>query len=551
MIEKLSHIDPRQLNDVKQLQDMLVLVINICDQLHTSLEEAKEEIQSLKDEINILKGEHQNPKFPPKSETKQPLPDTGPPKVKGKRGKHQRGGKKKRVKIDRTQIVTLPKSELPADAVLKEYKEYIQQDLSLKRDNVKYRVAVYYSLSEGRTYRGELPATYQGAFGAGLLSIVQLLSGGMDVTQGRIEALLVSLGIEISSGTISNMLTQKADWAVSEQTDILHQGVACSPFIQADGTKSVERGKKMATQIICSDKFSVFMTMPGKSRLEVLAAIQGKPTDGLRVCRNAKSEEFMKSMAVTQGAEQRITQLLTLEEPLLLSELITILNDPAHGFSQYNHIRIAHALALSHYHQQQDFPVIDWLLSDDAGEYTKISKKGHALCWIHDARYYRKLIPRTEGHRRIHAKILKAYWEFYGQLKVYRLAKPGKQKELKPELSQRFEDVFQQHTDYHQINTCLKRTYQNKEKLLQVLTHPQLPLHNNAAERGARRVVRKRDISLHTWSPKGTQVKDAFLTIVETAVKLGVNALSYIEDRVSGKMNMVALADQIQIAYAE
>ena len=550
MIEKLSHIDPRQINDVKQLQDMLVLVINVCDQLHTSLEEARTEIQSLKDEINVLKGEHKNPKFPPSSQSSQPLPDTGPPKAKRKRGNHKRGGKKGRIKIDRTEIVTLPKSELPLDAVLKEYKEYIQQDLILKSDNVKYRMAIYYSLSEGRTYHGKLPTTYRGAFGSGLLSVVQLLSGGADVTQGRIEALLVSLGLEISSGTISNMITQKADWALEEQKDILRQGIACSPFSQVDGTKSVERGKRMATQIICSDKFSVFLTMPGKSRLDVLAAIQGKPAGGLRICSNAQSDDFMELMAVSQQARQRIKTLLTIDQPLPLPELMAILNDPVHGFSQYNRIRIAHALALSHYHQQRDFPVIEWLLTDDAGEYTKITKKGHSLCWIHDARYYRKLIPRTEAHRKIHAAILKSYWAFYARLKAYRNATPEEQQKVKAGISQRFEDLFNQETDYHQINTCLKRTYQNKEKLLQVLVSPALPLHNNAAERGARRVVRKRDISLHTWSEKGTRVKDAFMTIVETAAKLGVNALSYIEDRVSGNMEMKSLADRIGAAYA-
>lgn len=549
MIEKLSHIDPRQINDVKQLQDMLVLVINVCDQLHTSLEEARAEIRSLKDEINVLKGEHKNPKFPPPSQPSQPLPGTGPPKVKQKRGNHKRGGKKGRIKIDRTEMVTLPKDELPADAVLKGYKEYVQQDLIFKSDNVKYRVAIYHSLSEGRTYRGKLPVTYRGAFGVGLLSAVQLLSGGVDVTQGRIEALLASLGFEISSGTISNMITQKADWALEEQQDILRQGIACSPFSQADGTKSVERGKTMATQIICSDKFSVFLTMPGKSRLDILAAVQGKPAEGLRICSNAQSDDFMELMAVSQQARQGIKTLLTTGQPLLLTELMAILNDPVHGFNQYNRIRIAHALALSHYHQQEDFPVIEWLLTDDAGEYTKVTKQGHALCWIHDARYYRKLIPRTQAHRKIHAAILNNYWAFYALLKAYREATPQERLKLKAGISQRFEELFSQETDYHQVNTCLKRTYRNKEKLLQVLTNPALPLHNNAAERGARRVVRKRDISLHTWSEKGTRVKDAFMTIVETAAKLGVNALSYIEDRVSGNMAMDSLAHRIQLAY--
>jgi hypothetical protein len=63
-------------------------------------------------------------------------------------------------------------------------------------------------------------------------------------------------------------------------------------------------------------------------------------------------------------------------------------------------------------------------------------------------------------------------------------------------------------------------------------------------------VLRKRDISLHTWSEQGTCVKDAFLTIVETAAKLGVNALAYIEDRVRINKKMVSLADRIQAAYA-
>jgi hypothetical protein len=40
------------------------------------------------------------------------------------------------------------------------------------------------------------------------------------------------------------------------------------------------------------------------------------------------------------------------------------------------------------------------------------------------------------------------------------------------------------------------------------------------------------------------------MTIVETAAKLGVNALSYIEDRVSGNMEMKSLADRIGTAYA-
>jgi len=56
---------------------------------------------------------------------------------------------------------------------------------------------------------------------------------------------------------------------------------------------------------------------------------------------------------------------------------------------------------------------------------------------------------------------------------------------------------------------------------------------------------RRQDVSLHTISQEGTIAKDAFLTIVQTAKKLGVNAFDYISDRVSKKFSMPALSDLI------
>ena len=78
-----------------------------------------------------------------------------------------------------------------------------------------------------------------------------------------------------------------------------------------------------------------------------------------------------------------------------------------------------------------------------------------------------------------------------------------------------------------------------------VLEHPELPLHNNASELAARRQARARDISLHTMSEAGTKVKDAFMTVSQTAKKLGVRTYEYIQDRVSGEFKMTSLADLI------
>jgi hypothetical protein len=51
-----------------------------------------------------------------------------------------------------------------------------------------------------------------------------------------------------------------------------------------------------------------------------------------------------------------------------------------------------------------------------------------------------------------------------------------------------------------------KKYISNKylSELLLTLKYPEIPLHNNAAELGAREQVRKRDVSLHTMTEEGT-----------------------------------------------
>jgi hypothetical protein len=79
-----------------------------------------------------------------------------------------------------------------------------------------------------------------------------------------------------------------------------------------------------------------------------------------------------------------------------------------------------------------------------------------------------------------------------------------------------------------------------------VLDHPELPLHNNASELAARVQARKRDVSLHTMSEAGTKAKDTFMTISQTAKKLGVRTYEYIRDRISGELKLPSLAQLIR-----
>ena len=82
-------------------------------------------------------------------------------------------------------------------------------------------------------------------------------------------------------------------------------------------------------------------------------------------------------------------------------------------------------------------------------------------------------------------------------------------------------------------------------KTLMVLEHPEIPLHNNPAELAARRRVRKRTVSGGPRTGAGARRWDSGQTLVATARQLGVNVYAYLVDRLSGRMALPALADQI------
>jgi hypothetical protein len=83
---------------------------------------------------------------------------------------------------------------------------------------------------------------------------------------------------------------------------------------------------------------------------------------------------------------------------------------------------------------------------------------------------------------------------------------------------------FSTKTGYDALDDRIEKTGCKKEALLLVLKHTALPLHNNESELGARVEKRRQDVSLQTKSKEGTDAKDAFLTVTQTAKKLGVNA---------------------------
>ncbi len=113
-------------------------------------------------------------------------------------------------------------------------------------------------------------------------------------------------------------------------------------------------------------------------------------------------------------------------------------------------------------------------------------------------------------------------------------------------LAGEFETLFATVTGYRALDERITKTRVKKSCLLMVLVHPEIPLHNNPAELGARARVRKRDVSFGPRTCEGAKAWDTFMTLEETATKLGVSFYHYIHDRVSGIYQIPALAKIIE-----
>ena len=135
----------------------------------------KIQIQKLQDENNRLKGEQGKPKFENK---KQKPPKSADYSSEDERKNLQtktnkrRGERNHEVKIDREGAVTIPPEDLPADAVFKGYDEIIVQDIKIVTDNIRYKVELWYSPSENKTYRAKRPEGYHGEFGPHLRALI-------------------------------------------------------------------------------------------------------------------------------------------------------------------------------------------------------------------------------------------------------------------------------------------------------------------------------------------------------------------------------------------
>jgi Transposase IS66 family len=512
-------------------------LLNLVEELTAALRTAQAAIQQLRDENQRLKGEQGKPHFPGNA------PRRSARDISSERERHTpqawtKTPKLPFVRIDREEVLTIAPPLLPPDSEFKGYEAVVVQELRLQTDTVRFLKAKYYSPSARQTYLAALPPGYRGAFGPGLRALTLALYFEAGVTAPKLHALYRSVGIHISTGHVAALLIQDHEPFHAEQAAVWTAGLASSPWQHTDDTTTRVNGQQHYCHIVCNPLFTAFRTLPGKDRLTILDLLRpGQPRAYLL---NAEAEQWLAQTPLAAAVRAQVARLphdVRWDEATLTAVLAAHL--PQLGPQQQRWLR--DALAIAAYQAQTDGPVVQTLVSDDAPQFHGVTT-AQALCWIHEGRHYKKLLPVLAPHREHLAAFLTQFWAYYAALRAYQQAPTAAERER---LAAAFDELFARRTGYWALDDRIAKTAAKRPALLHVLDHPEVPLHNNPAELAARQRVRKRDISFGPRTAAGARAWDTFQSLAATTAKLGVSFYTYLHDRLTQADRLPSLAQLI------
>ncbi|QEP45094.1 transposase [Ectothiorhodospiraceae bacterium BW-2] len=365
------------------------------------------------------------------------------------------------------------------------HSDYLVQELLMEVNVICYRREVW-RRPDGSLAIGELPDDVKGHFGPTLKSYLLYQNHHGCMTQPRIHQQLTEIGFQLSTGQLSQLLTEGHDAFHEEALSVLQAGIDVCDYLQTDDTGARHDGKNGYCTVITNDLFTWFGSTESKSRINFLTLLQA-----------GECRYVLNSEALTYMSGQKFPQKK--QEQLKLGQTFTD-RDSWHihlrkvGITNQRHIRIVTEGALLGGLVDLGFDTNIALISDDAGQFNLFY---HALCWIH---------------------------------------------------AERVDELCRTKTSYMLMNNALSRLAANKTELFRVLERPDIPLHNNLSEREIREYVTRRKISGSTRSENGRRCRDTFTSLKKTCRKLGISFWDYLNDRISGANKLIPLADAIRNA---
>ena len=509
----------------------------------------QKQIDQLEQEILKLKGETTKPEVKPSKMDKDATED-GDRNDSGtsKKKKGPKRSKTEHLKINAT--VDIQPDKIPAGSTFKGYREVVIQDIVFETFNTCYRLAQYQT-PDGGYISGQLPDGLNGChFGNDLISFILYQYHHQHVTQPLLLKQLQDIGVDISSGRLSQFITDGLDVFHDEKDQLLPAGLSVSQYLHTDDTGARHDGKNGYCTHIGNELFAWFSSTESKSRINFLSCLGQSGTQTYVL--NAGAFTYMEQQKLPRTLLARLEAKVVSSVPLLAhceesAMRIETASDwekwlDQHAIKSKRHRRIITEGALMGGLLAQGIPVNLSIVSDDAGQFNVFD---HALCWIHAERLINRLIALNDEHINAVDAVREQLWQLYRDLKDYKLGPTATQAE---DIKSRFQTMCSTKTAYATLNQVLKRMGNNQHELLRVLDKPYLPLHNNLSERDIRDYVKKRKISGSTRSDAGRKCRDTFASLKKTCLKHEVSFWHYLKDRLLGENNIPPLPDLIRSA---
>ena len=481
--------------------------------------ELEEKLRQKEDELRRLKGEKPKPQIKPTTSK-----DLNPPEKK----KHQKKSKTEDLEIDESIEVDVDKDDLPKDAKFIGKRKVVVQEMEIRRRNIEFWINRYCSDELGKVIEGEIPEEFKGSqFGPTLRSFILYQYYKNRVPHEKIRKNLLDWGIEISAGTINDILNNLPEDFAADLASARSAALKKCSQIHVDDTGAKFSGKNYYTFVVSNRFYTAYSTGPEKNRWSAAGAITGG--DQRFVINNPAvtfiAQKLKKPQLTNYFSKMKSERVYTRDEVEKLLEDTPLELDKR----QKDFVRTGFALGALR--SRQLGPPINFIVSDDAPNFVDLVRN-HQLCWVHEIRKYKlcEVFKRIESETL--EKLVTEWRAFYGLLLEF---KEKRTRELRVKVREEFRRICSIRTLVKPLDDQLNRTWENREGLLLCLKYPQLPLHNNQAERDIRERVIKRKISLQNRSLKGMQSWDLMLSLASTCRKLNLSFWKYLEDRILQK----------------